>query len=139
MLAAPNRFLSRSSDKCQPMFLALKKKAEKIWDKQCDKALAKIKQYLSSPPILLIPNLGEELILYLAVFEHAVSAALMRGHGKHQLPIYFVSKMLLDAHTRYLPFEKLALALVNAARKLKHYFRAHTVMVLTEHPLRTVL
>ena len=64
------------------MFLALKKKAEKIWDKQCDKALAQIKQYLSSAPILLIPDLGEELILYLAVFEHAVSASLMRDHGK---------------------------------------------------------
>ena len=60
------------------MFLALKKKAEKVWDEQCDKALAQIKQYVSSPPVLSIPSPGEELVLYQAVFEHAVSAALMR-------------------------------------------------------------
>ena len=35
--------------------------------------------------------------------------------------------------------EKLALALVSAARKLRHYFKAHTIRVLTEHPLRAVL
>ena len=78
MLATLNPFLSRSSDKCQPMFLAIKKKAERVWDEQCDKALSQIKQYLSSPPVLSIPNPGEELILYLAVSEYAVSAALMR-------------------------------------------------------------
>ena len=35
--------------------------------------------------------------------------------------------------------EKLALALVNAVRKLRHYFHAHTIKVLTEHPLRAIL
>ena len=85
--------------------------------------------------MLLIPNPGEELILYLAVFDHAGSAALMRDQGKQQLPIYFVSKTLLDTETRYLPLEKLTLALVSAAQKFIHYFQAHTIRILTEHPL----
>lgn len=46
---------------------------------------------------------------------------------------------MLDAETRYLPLEKLALALVCAARKLRHYFQAHTVKVLTKHPQRMIL
>ena len=83
------------------MFLALKKKAEKVWDEQSDKALAQIKQYLRSPLVLSVPSPGEELILYLVVSEHAVSVALMRDQGKHQLPIYFVSKTLLDPETGY--------------------------------------
>ena len=63
----------------------------------------------------------------------------MRDQGKQHLPIYFVNKSLLDAEMRYLPLEKLALALVRAARKLRHYFQAHTIRVLTEHPLRAIL
>ena len=56
-----------------------------------------------------------------------------------QQPIYYVSKTLIDAETRYLPLEKLVLALVHATRKLPHYFQAHTVYVLTEYPLQSLL
>ena len=49
--------------------------------------------------------------------------------------MYYISKTLVDAETRYLPLEKLVLALVHAMRKLPHYFQAHTVFVLTEYPL----
>ena len=49
------------------------------------------------------------------------------------------SKTLVDTETRYLPLEKLALALVHATRKLSHYFQAHTVYVLTEYPLHSLL
>lgn len=49
------------------------------------------------------------LQLYLAVSEHAVSAVLVREEGKKQLPIYYVSKSLHDAETRYSHLDKLAL------------------------------
>ena len=45
----------------------------------------------------------------------------------------------MDLETRYLPLKKMALALVHAIRKLSHYFHAHTVYVLTKHPLKSLL
>ena len=66
--------------------------------------------------------------------EHALSAVLLRDQGVQQL-VYYVSKTLIDVETRYLPLEKLVLALVHTTRKLSHYFQAHTVYVLTEYPL----
>ena len=51
----------------------------------------------------------------------------------------YISKTLVGAETRYLPLEKLVLALVHATRKLPHYFQAHTVYVLTEYPLQSLL
>ena len=54
-------------------------------------------------------------------------------------PVYYISKTLIDAETRYLPLEKLVLALVHAMRKLPHYFQAHTVFVLTKYPLQSLL
>ena len=35
--------------------------------------------------------------------------------------------------------EKLAFALVTASRKLKPYFQVHTIVVLTDKPLRIVM
>lgn len=56
-----------------------------------------------------------------------------------QKPIYYLSKTLVDAETRYLPLEKLALAPVHVTRKLPHYFQAYTVYVLTKYPLQSSL
>ena len=53
--------------------------------------------------------------------------------------MYYFSKMLVDVETRYLTLEKMALALVHETRKLPHYFQAHTVWMLTEYPLQSLL
>jgi hypothetical protein len=53
--------------------------------------------------------------------------------------VYFVSKSLHGAEERYPQIEKLAFAFVMASRKLRPYFQAHTIRVLTEYPLRKVM
>ena len=50
-----------------------------------------------------------------------------------------MSKSLHEAEVRYLPLEKAILAVVHATRKLPYYFQAHTVVVLTQLPLKSVL
>ena len=55
-----------------------------------------------------------------------MSAALVREEEKVQRPVYYASQALRDAEERYPPMEKLAFALVTAARKLKPYFQANT-------------
>ena len=50
-----------------------------------------------------------------------------------------MSKSLHEAEVRYLPLEKAILAVVLNTRKLPHYFQAHTVVVLTQLPLKTTL
>ena len=50
-----------------------------------------------------------------------------------------MSKSLHEAEVRYLPLEKAILAIVLGTRKLPHYFQAHTVVVLTQLPLKTTL
>ena len=56
-----------------------------------------------------------------------------------QRPVYYVSKSLNEAKVCYLPLEKVILAVVHATRKLLHYFQAHTVVVLTQLPLKSGL
>ncbi|XP_030958282.1 uncharacterized protein LOC115980140 [Quercus lobata] len=89
---------------------------------------------------LLSPSVeGEELYLYLAVTPHAVSSALIREEDKVQRPVYYTSKALKGAEGRYPQMEKLAFALITASRKLRHYFQAHVINVMTDHPLKKAM
>jgi len=102
-------------------------------------AIQALKEYMMAPPLLSKPHDHEILQLYLAVSPNAVSAVLIREEDKHQHPIYYVSKSLLDAETRYTSMEKLLLALVTAVKKLRHYFESHPISVVTNYPLKSVL
>uniref|UniRef100_A0A2N9FBS8 Uncharacterized protein n=1 Tax=Fagus sylvatica TaxID=28930 RepID=A0A2N9FBS8_FAGSY len=101
MVAALDRFISRSTDKCKPFFCLLGKRSKFVWDEECSVAFQGIKTYLSTPPCLSILNPRELLFLYLAVSDHAV-----------------------------------ALALLQAAKKLPHYFQSSTVTILSDLSLK---
>ncbi|XP_075662896.1 uncharacterized protein LOC142632352 [Castanea sativa] len=51
----------------------------------------------------------------------------------------FISRSVDRPEVRYLPLEKAILAIVHATRKLPHYFQSHTIVVLTQLPLKLVL
>jgi len=138
-IAALNRFISRSTDKCLPFYKLLKNNKKFLWDEKCEEAFKQLKAYLSEPPILSKPVVGEPLYLYLAVSAAAVSGVLVREEQNEQRPVYYTSKSLIDAETRYPTMEKLALAVVTAARKLRPYFQSHSIIVMTSQPLRTIL
>ncbi|XP_074347650.1 uncharacterized protein LOC141686516 [Apium graveolens] len=89
--------------------------------------------------MLAKPEDGETLILYLAVSEYSISAVLVKEEASHQWPVYYVSKRLLDAETRYTNMEKLVYTLILAARKLRPYFQAHRIEVRTAYLLRHIL
>ena len=136
-IATLNRFVLRATNKCLPFFCTLKKSFE--WTTECQQAFEDLKAYLSSSPLLSPSKLGEELLLYLAISLVTVSAALIKEESKVQKLVYFTSQALRGAEERYPPMEKLAFALVTAARKLKSYFQAHSMIVLTNKPLWKVM
>ena len=68
-----------------------------------------------------------------------MSLVLIREDSGLQRPVYYVSKSLHEDEIKYSPLEKAILAMVHASRKLLHYFQAHTVVVLTQLPLKSVL
>ena len=136
-VAALNMFVSKAMDKCLPFFRVLKKSFE--WTDECQKEFKDLKKYLSSPPLLSPSMPGEELYLYIAVSQAAVSAALVRDEGSSQRPVYFISRAFREAEERYPRMEKLAFALITAARKLKPYFQADTIVILTDQPLKKAM
>ena len=54
---------------------------------KCQNAFQDLKVYLTTAPLLSPSILGEKLYLYLAMFPHVVSSALIREEGKVQKPV----------------------------------------------------
>ncbi|XP_016207175.1 uncharacterized protein LOC107647621 [Arachis ipaensis] len=139
-LAALSRFLPCLAFKSFNFFQCLKKSAKSFsWDDKCEEAFLGLKQFLSKPPVLQKPMLDDPLYLYLSVTDMTISSVLITENNKDQQPVYFVSKSLQNAELRYPKLEKLVLALIFSARRLRPYFQSHTVIVRTAHPLRQIL
>ena len=85
------------------------------------------------------PEPNEVLFAYIAVAPYAVSLVLIQVEYGVQRSVYYVSKSLHEAEVRYLPLEKAIMAVVLGTCKLPHYFQAHTIVVLTQLPLKTIL
>ncbi|XP_071700134.1 uncharacterized protein [Rutidosis leptorrhynchoides] len=98
-----------------------------------------MKAHIANLPTLTSPKMGETLYLYLETSKECISAVLVAERERIQVPIYFVSRVLQGAEVNYPELEKLMLALVHTARKLRRYFQAHPIIVLTNKQIRQVL
>jgi hypothetical protein len=117
--------LSCAGEKSVHFFATLKKGEKFTWTTQCEEAFQRLKEFLATPPILTRPQPGTPLLLYLAVSENAMSSALVQEIKGEEKPVYFVSKILKGAETRYQKIENLSLAVVNTTRRLRQYFQGH--------------
>lgn len=123
------RFISRSSKRSYKFFSVLKKR--KIWlDTEMSTCTKRFKSYRKNPNLLAKTQEVEWLLVYLAVSEISVSAVLVREINFTQSPISYVRKSLLYEETRYSNLEKLALALITAAQKLRPYFLCHPILIV---------
>ncbi|GJR21358.1 reverse transcriptase domain-containing protein [Tanacetum coccineum] len=71
--------------------------------------------------------------------KEAISAVLMTEREGKQMLVYFVERVFTRARINYTPMEKLVLALLSASRRLKRYFQAHTIIVITDQPIKQLL
>ena len=61
---------------------------------------------------------------------------MIREEAKKQLPVYYVSQAFQGAESKYQKIEKIAFALIVALRKLRQYFQANLILVMTDQPLK---
>uniref|UniRef100_A0A2N9EQ75 Integrase catalytic domain-containing protein n=1 Tax=Fagus sylvatica TaxID=28930 RepID=A0A2N9EQ75_FAGSY len=107
-----NRFVSRATDKCLPFFKTLRKAF--VWTDECQESFRRAQE--SPRQLSAQPSSGKT--------------------GAPNCQCTTPVKLFQGAEERYPAMEKLALALVIAARKLRPYFQSHKIIVLTNHPLQ---
>jgi hypothetical protein len=155
-LAALSRFISRLAKRALPYFKLLQKSGPFTWTEEAEQAFQESKQHLASLLILVSPEPREPLYLYITAAVEAVTMVLVtervtqEGQGPESLepaigswtiqkPVYYVSEVLHEAKARYLETHKFLYVVLVASRKLRHYFQAHRVVVVTSFPLRAIL
>ncbi|XP_019253383.1 PREDICTED: uncharacterized protein LOC109232155 [Nicotiana attenuata] len=140
-LAFIRRFISNLAGRCQPFNHLLRKHIPFHWDQSYQNAFESIKTYLLNPPVLGAPMLGTPLILYIAAQERSLGALLAQENveGKEQA-LYYLSRTLIGAEMNYTPVEKICLALLYAIKKLRHYFEAYTIKLISRaDPVKFVM
>jgi hypothetical protein len=144
-LAALSRFLARLRERNLPLYKLMKKSDHFTWSPEAQEALDLLKEMLKSPPILTAPTAEDPMLLYISATTQVVSVALViereepRRSQKVQQPVYFISEVLSDSKTRYSQMQKLVYAILMPKRKLRHYFDAHPITVVSKYPLGEVI
>ncbi|XP_075670446.1 uncharacterized protein LOC142640258 [Castanea sativa] len=112
---------------------------DQVKTEECALAFQQLKEYLSRPPVMSRPKEDEVLFAYIVVATYAINLVLVLVDSGVQGPVYYMSKLLHEAEICYLPLEKVILAVMHATYKLPHYFQSHTIVVLTQLPLKLLL
>ena len=98
-----------------------------------------MKKMILELPCLTTPKPKEDMYLYLSAATEAISGVIMVEIEGRQIPVHYVSRTLHEAEKNYAPVEKLALALRHLSRRLRRYFEAHPIKVITDQPIKQVL
>jgi hypothetical protein len=142
-MAALSRFISRLGEKGMSFYKLLNKVDKFQWTTEAQEALEALKKFLTTSPVLKPPRRAtpgqpaEDLLLYISCTTHMVSTTLVvkRAEEGHTYPVhhsvYFISKVLGPSKIRYPQVQKLLYAVLLTARKLRHYFDDHKVIVVT--------
>jgi hypothetical protein len=150
-MAALSRFISRLGEKGIPFYKLLKKVDKFQWTMEAQEALDALNKFMTTPPVLKPPHRAtfdqptEDLLLYISCTTHVVSTALVvewtgKGHAYPvQHSVYFISKVLSPSKIRYPQVQKLLYVVLLTARKLRHYFDDHKVIVVTGFPIGDIL
>jgi hypothetical protein len=138
-VVALNRFIPRVAERSLPFFQVLRSAKNFQWSETQKQAFQELKDYLSNMTKLCPPEPKSPLLLYVCASNSAISVALVQEkeeEGKFkQILVYFASKALSGSKIFYSELEKIAYAVIMAARKLRHYFEGHRIRVITNQPL----
>jgi hypothetical protein len=100
-----------------------------------------LKMALSNAPLISPPDYNRDYILYISASTVSVAGVLVQlGDDDREHVIYYISKNLSGTPLKYNHEEKLALAVVLAVQKLRHYILLRTTKVVADsNPMHYLL
>ena len=123
------KFIAKFSDIASPLYNLLEKDVQFSWTVDCQKGFERLKNALSTSPVLGYPSLDKEFALYTDASGVGVGAVLEQA-GR---VISYASRTLTKAEKNYSVIEKECLALVYGTKQFRHYLLGRKFRIITDH------
>ena len=117
----------------RPLHQLTEKTKDFHWNPEAHKALEQLKDYLTSTPILAFLSMNEPFILYTDASQFAIGAALAQVQNGLERVIFYASKSLNKAQSRYSTTKRELLAIVHYTRHFEHYLLSRRFKIITDH------
>lgn len=94
-----------------------------------------------NPPLLVPPELGRTLILYISLLNNSIGCVLGKydDTGKKEQAIYYLSMKFTVYESKYTLFERTCCVLTWVAQKLMHYLSSYTSYLISRmYPLKYI-
>ncbi|KAJ9551268.1 hypothetical protein OSB04_015313 [Centaurea solstitialis] len=127
------RFIKDFSHITRPMCNLLQKDVEFKFDEKCKEAFDRLKEMLTSAPIMKPPNWDLPFEIMCDASNYAIGAVLGQRVRRDPHVIYYASRTLDSAQANYSTTEKELLAVVFALEKFRQYLLGTKVVVFTDH------
>ncbi|CAN6444870.1 unnamed protein product [Victoria cruziana] len=127
------RFIKDFSKISRPLCDMLAKDVTFIFSEDCRDSFLKLKEALSSAPILRVPDWTLPFEIMCDASNYAIGVILGHRVEKKPMVIYYASKTLVDAQMHYTTTEKELLAVVFALEKFRSYILGSKVLIYTDH------
>ena len=111
------------------------------WGETQQTTFRRLQQIMMNLPTMQAPIHKKPLLFYLATNSYAIGSLIAQedGGGVEQ-PVYYINRALKDAETRYPRAKRACLAIVYASQRLRHYFLAYEVWLMTKsHAIKAML
>ena len=95
---------------------------------------------MSKPPVLVPPQQDMPFYVYLSVGDTSIASVLIQKHDDQERVVFYLSRRILDAETRYPEIEKLCLCLFFTCTKLRHILlSAETIVICKSDVIKHML
>ncbi|KAK1642214.1 hypothetical protein QYE76_060019 [Lolium multiflorum] len=136
------RFISNLSGRIETFMALVKIKSddEFYWGTEQQQAFDEIKRYLTTPPVLVPPQQDRPFYIYLSVADTSIASVVVQLYEGVEKVVFYLSRRMLDAETRYPEVEKLCLCLFFTCTKLHHILlTAETIVICKSDVVKHML
>lgn len=127
------RFIPSFSELISPLNKLTHTNTRFVWTSECENSFQKIKQLLTSAPILTRPDFSKPFSLQTDASAHGIGAVLTQKFEDGEKVICFLSRSLTKLEQKYTTTERECLAVIWAVEKLRHYLEGTKFTVITDH------
>ena len=103
------------------------------WGEAQDKAYRTLKDLLSNPPILHLPDFSKTFVLRVDASDRGIGSVLLQEYDSMSFPVAYASRKLLKREQNYSTIERECLAIVWAVHKFEMYLFGREFIIQTDH------